>query len=144
VDIKLGGQEIFKTSIGIPSPVNALRGLWSDGTSWILEIARAKTSADTFQVIGEIYQNGISLNQKYGYQSTFEYQLMADRPFYFFQKNDQIGISYDGQEFPLGFDDIPHYGCCSGGELNPRKYSSMLDFFARKNSDWYFVEISKQ
>jgi hypothetical protein len=143
VTVNLGSREIFTTAIGSPSPVTALRGLWSDGKNWTLEVARAKGNADNFQVIGEIYQNGISLNLKYGYQSTFEYQLLSGKPFYFYQKNDQIGISYDGQETPLGFDEIPHYGCCSGAELNPRHYTSLVDFFARKSQVWYFVEILK-
>lgn len=141
VTVNLGIREIFTTAIGSPSPVTALRGLWSDGSNWTLEIARAKGNADNFQVMGEIYQNGISLNLKYGYQSTFEYQLLRGKPFYFYQKNDQIGISYDGQETPLGFDEIPHYGCCSGAELNPRHYTSLVDFFARKGQAWYFVEV---
>ena len=143
VSVNLGNREIFTTAIGSPSPVTALRGLWSDGSNWTLEIARAKGNADNFQVIGEIYQNGISLNLKYGYQSTFEYQLLGGKPFYFYQKNDQIGISYDGQVTPLGFEEIPHYGCCSGAELNPRQYTSLVDFFARKGQTWYFVEIIK-
>ena len=142
VIVDLGSREIFTSAVGLPSPVTALRGLWSDGTSWMLEVACAKGNADTFQVIGEIYQNGISYNQKYGYQATFEYQLLSGKPFYFYQKNDQIGISFDGQEIPLGIDEIPHYGCCSGAELNPRQYSSLIDFFARKGQAWYFMEIS--
>ncbi len=140
--VNLGSHAIFTTSIGSPSPVTALRGLWSDGSNWTLEVARAQGNADTFQVIGEIYLNGISLNLKYGYQSTFEYQLLGSKPFFFFQKNDQIGISYDGKETPLGFDEIPHYGCCSGAELNPRQYTSLVDFFARKGQAWFFVEIA--
>jgi hypothetical protein len=142
VTVNLGSREIFSTSVGLPSPVTALRGLWSDGANWILEVARAKGNADTFQVIGEIYQNGISYNQKYAYQASFQYQLLGGKPFFFYQKNDQIGISYDGQEIPLGIEEIPHYGCCSGAELNPRQYSSLIDFFARKGQAWYFVEVS--
>ena len=142
VVVNLGNSEIFTTAVGLPSPVNALRGLWSDEANWVLEVARAKGNSDTFQVIGEIYQNGISYNQKYGYQATFEYQLLGGKPFFFYQKHDQIGVSYDGQEIPLGIDEIPHYGCCSGAELNPRQYLSLIDFFARKGQAWYFVEIT--
>ncbi len=141
ISVTLDGGEVFTTSVGSPTPVTALRGLWSDGTSWILEVARASDSSDTFQVLGEIFQNGISLNLKYGYQSSFEYQLLGGKPFYFFQKDGQIGVSYDGQETYLGFDDVQHYGCCSGAELNPREYSSLVDFFARNGEAWYFVEI---
>jgi hypothetical protein len=140
VNVNLGSREVFTTAIGMPSPVSALRGLWSDGTNWLLEVARARGNTDAFQVMGEIYLNGISLNQKFGYQATFEYQLLGDKTFYFYQKNYQIGISYDNQVLPLGFDEIPHYGCCSGAELNPRKYASLIDFFARKGQSWYFVE----
>jgi hypothetical protein len=139
--VSLDNREIFTTSIGSPSPVSALRGLWSDGNTWTLEVARTRGDSNNFQVIGEIYQDGISLNLKFGFQSTFGYQILGDKPFYFYQKNDQIGISYDGQEIPLGFEEIPHYNCCSGAELNPRQYTSLVDLFARKGQAWYFVEI---
>ncbi len=144
VSVAVEGRDIFTTSIGLPSPVNALRGVWADGKGWTLEIARASGDTNTFEMIGEIYQNGISLNRKFGYQASFEYQVFGGKPFFFYQKNDQIGISYDGQEIPLGIDEIPHYGCCSGAELNPREYLTLIDFFARKGQAWYFVEISKE
>ncbi len=144
ITVDLGSTVIFTTAISSPSPVTALRGLWSDGRIWTLEVARTQGSTDTFQVMGEIYQNGISLNLKFGYQSSFEYQLLGGKPFYFYQKNDQIGVSYDGQEIPLGIDEIPHYGCCSGAELNPRHYTTLIDFFARKGQTWYFGEIIKR
>jgi hypothetical protein len=140
VVVTVGSRVAFTTSIGTPSPITALRGLWSDGSDWIIETARANGNPDNYQVLGEIYENGISLNQKFAFQATFEYQRLGGKPFYFFQKNDQIGISYDGQEIPLGFAEILHYQCCSGGALNPRNYSWMVDFFARKGQAWYFVE----
>jgi hypothetical protein len=144
VVVNIGSREAFTTSIGSPSPITSLRGLWSDGSNWILEVARATGDGDNYQLVGEIYENGISLNQKFGYQATFEYQRLGGKPFYFYQKNDQIGISYDGQEIQLGYIEIPHYQCCSGGALNPRNYSLMVDFFARKGQAWYFVEaVSK-
>ena len=140
VVVNMGSRVVFTTSIGAPSPITALRGLWSDGSDWIIETARANGNPDNYQVLGEIYENGISLNQKFAYQAAFEYQRLVGKPFFFYQKNDQIGISYDGQEIPLGFTEILHYQCCSGGALNPRNYSLMVDFFARKGQAWYFVE----
>ena len=140
VVVSIGSRIAFTTSIGTLSPITALRGLWSDGSDWIIETARTNGNSDNYQVLGEIYENGISLNQKNGYQATFEYQRLGGKPFYFFQKNDQIGISYDGQEIPLGFTEILHYQCCNGSVLNPRNYSKMVDFFARKGQAWYFVE----
>ncbi len=140
VVVMLDGREVFTTTAGIPSPVPFLIGLWSDSKHWTLEIARASGDAVHFQVDGEIFQDGRSLNQQYGYQATFEYQLLGGKPFYFYQKDGQIGISYAGQEIPLGFEEVSHYLCCSAGALNPRRYGPLIQFFARKGETWYYIE----
>jgi hypothetical protein len=90
---------------------------------------------------GQVILDGVSLNQRYGYQESFGFQLLRGKPFYFFRKDGKIGAAYDGQAIPLGYDSIPHYGCCSAGELNPRRSGNMLWFFAERDGAWYYVEI---
>ncbi len=67
---------------------------------------------------------------------------MAGRPFYCFKKDGKIGLSYDGQVVEVGYDDIPHYGCCCAAELNPSPAKNMVAFFAKREGIWYYVEIS--
>ena len=61
--------------------------------------------------------------------------------FYFFEKDGQIGISFDDEILMLGFEEILHYGCCSAGMLNPIQAQNMVAFFAQREGTWYYVEI---
>ena len=90
---------------------------------------------------GQVIVDGVSLNQRYGYQEIFGFRLLNGQPFYFFRKDGKIGAVYAGQPVLLGYDTIPHYGCCSAGELNPRRSGSMIWFFAERGGAWYYVEI---
>ena len=56
---------------------------------WILEVARAaaKKSDDNpapYEVVGELIQDGDSLNKQRGYQEAFGFPLMKGKPIYFF------------------------------------------------------------
>ena len=46
---------------------------------------------------------------------------MNGKPFYFFERNGNIGISYAGQIAWLGYDEVPHfseiYGCAGSASL---------------------------
>jgi hypothetical protein len=67
--------------------------------------------------------------------------MMRGKPFYFFQEEGQIGFVYDGQEYFLGYTQIPHEACCSGAELNPISAENMVAFYAQRDGKWYYVEI---
>lgn len=146
VQVKRNGRELVTIPAGDASPRNALRGLWVYGEHWVLEIvstvqsftAPNTVSSDT---TGEIYEDGISLNQRNAYEESFGFQTIDDRPFYFYKRGGQIGIWFDGQETGLGYTGIPHYGCCSAGALNPRSYQNSVMFFAERGGHWYYVEI---
>ncbi len=66
---------------------------------------------------------------------------MRGKPFHFFRKEGRIGFSYEGQEVLLGSDEISHYECCSGAELNPVSAENMVAFLAQRGGKWYYVEI---
>jgi hypothetical protein len=90
---------------------------------------------------GEIFLNGKSLSNSNGYDQAFGFQLMKGKPFYFLQQNGKIGISFDGEQNRLDYDQIPHYQCCSAAELNPRIAPNVVSFFAQRQGKWYYVEI---
>ena len=56
-------------------------------------------------------------------------------------RDGRIGIVENGHEVPLDYDQVPHYGCCNAGALNPRIARNMIAFFARRGERWYHVEI---
>lgn len=136
------GQPFFSVPNASPGVTSPFRVLAVYGDHWVLELAQRAQSPDgsTF-FSGRVFVDGLSLDDQYGYQESFGFQTMAGRPFYFFRRGGQVGVVVDGQEVPLGYDDVPHYGCCSAGALNPRMARNMLAFFARRGERWYYVEI---
>jgi len=151
VQVSRHGEVIYTIQLGTASTnaIPNLWGLWAYDNHWVLEVAHATqkgvfSDAISSDVFGEIIQDGISLNKQHGYQETFGFQLMKGKLFYFFKKQGRFGVSYDHREIPLGYTQIPHYGCCSAGELNPRSAENMLAFFARRGivqQVWHYVEI---
>jgi hypothetical protein len=147
VVVSLDKKKIYTIKAGDVSPAQALQGLWTYDKHWMLEIAyvgatnNSKDNSRSYNTTGQIVQDGELLNDKYGYQEAFGSQLLNDRPFYFFKKDGKIGISYDGQTSELGYDEVPHYGCCSAAEMNPKPTKDMVSFFAKENGTWYYIEI---
>jgi hypothetical protein len=146
VQVLRNEEEIYSIPAGDGSPINTLQGLWTYSNHWVLEIVHVTQAISSqneisLDAVGQIVQDGESLNQQYGYEETFGYQLIYEKPFYFFKRDGQIGISYDNQEMELGYTQIPHYQCCSGAELNPKSAQSMVAFFAQRDGKWYYVEI---
>jgi hypothetical protein len=115
------------------------------GNDWYLEVAHTDNEVDDNNIAsyakGEIFLNGVSLNEQYSYDESFGFQPLDDKPFYFFSKNEEIGIHYDGEVSMLGFDSVWHYACCSGAAFNPLSYLTMVTFFASKGETNYYVEL---
>ena len=147
IDLSLDKKSIYTIEGGDVSPTNSLQGLWTYDGHWMLEIAYVTKTVNsqendaTFNVTGQIVQDGELLNEKLGYQEAFNAQIINGKPFYFFKKDGEIGISYGNQTTLLGFDEVPHYKCCSAAEMNPRSAQTMVSFFAEKKGTWYYVEI---
>ena len=145
VRVTRNGEEIYKISVGQGSPVNGLRGLWVYDDHWALETANVTTQTegntiDSFAV-GQVTVDSVLLNDELGYEEAFGFQTIHGKPFYFFRRDGKINASYNGIEVPLGYDEIPHYGCCSAGALNPMMYQNRITFFARRGEVWYYAEI---
>jgi hypothetical protein len=137
VKVSSQGDTLLTTSAGMPSPVMPLQGLWTYGRHWALEILYATPEVWT----GQIFIDGILTNEDKNYDEAFGFQMLADKPFFFYQRNGIIGISYDGQEAELGYTSIPHYLCCAESILNPIPAENMVAFFAQRNETWYYVEL---
>jgi hypothetical protein len=145
VIVSLDDEEVFSVITGDVSPVGNLRGTWVIGEDWYVEVAHTDNEADGNNVAsygtGEIYMNGVSLNEQYGYDETFGFQPLNEKPFYFFSKEGEIGINYAGEVSMLGFDSVDHYACCSAAAFNPKAYLTMVTFFASKGEKNYYVEL---
>ncbi len=146
VQVSRAGQTIYSIPAGDGSPINTLQGLWAYSNHWALEIADVteKFSLNnqiSLNSVGLIVLDGELLNERYHYDEAFGFQLMNGKPFYFFKRDGIINISYDNQVIALGYTQIPHYQCCSGAELNPKRAQNMVAFFAQRDDKWFYVEI---
>ncbi len=132
-----GDRLIFSAPAGFPSPASTLQGLWTYDSHWSLELLMA--TPDLW--VGQVYVDGQLLNDQLGYDEAFGFQLMGGKPFYFYERDGTIGVSYAGQDADLGYSQIPHYECCSGSVLNPVPAHTMVAFFAELDGEWRYVEI---
>lgn len=92
----------------------------------------------------QIVQDGILLNDLYDYDTAFSLFLLDGKPFFFFQRGDQIGISFHSEEIVLPYSSISYeMVCCEGGgSRNPRASDTKVGFYAKRgDSDHQYVEI---
>ena len=145
VNVKLDGKTIFEAPYGDNSPVDPVGGLWALNGKWILELIHIRTHNENNTVYtntrGDVIMDGISMNERFGYDESFDFQIMSGKAFYFYMKDGRIGFNYDGQHFQTDFSDIPHYACCSYAANNPFHYQNMVSFFAERGEDRLYVEI---
>jgi hypothetical protein len=139
------GNVIFSKPIEPPATTSPFRVLTVYDNHWVFEIAQEKTLPSNLKVdsffAGEIFVDGQSLNDLHGYDESYGFQTIHGRPFYFYKCEGKIGVWYDGQEIALAYDGVWHYGCCSGGALNPRVAKNTIGFFAWRGDQWYYTEI---
>ena len=141
IQVKQGETVVFHKDGLVFSPVEILRSLWVDGSHWTLEIAY--TPDQSTDIAGQVYRDGVLLNQKYAYKEMFGYLLLDGKPLYFYQKEGQVHLSYAGQDLPIAYDRVPHYGCCSSAQLNPHSGPNWLTFWGLRGGIWYYVEIGR-
>lgn len=122
-----------KSSVTFAVPMtwtdNPVKGLWSWNGLWVLE------------VMGRVDVEGQSLNEQLGYDEIFNWQLLNGQPFYFFKKDNRIGVSYAGKVLPYQYDDVIHYRCCEPALFNVGGNEMMVWFHALRDGVWYYVEM---
>jgi hypothetical protein len=147
VNLSRDGEIIFQSDAGDVSPIGPLWGLWVEDGRWVLEIAYVTNTTEGNAVysdaVGQVYRDGVSLNEEYGYDEIFGYQLLAGKPFFFYLLDGRIHLSYDGETLPIWYDEVHHYQCCSGGMLNPRMGSNWVGFWGIREGVTYYTEIGK-
>ena len=149
ISVFYDGNEISRIDTG---PGNfyvrpSIWGLWTYQNQWIMEYVSSFYDPFGRQYnLGNIIWNGESLNHKFKYQESFGVTGIDGRILYFFRRNNQIGISYDGTEYNLGYESVDHHECCGIGMfVNPQQLGVLgqsLRFFAERNGNRYFVVIS--
>jgi PAS domain-containing protein len=106
-----------------------VKGLWSWDGHWLLEVD------------GFLIQDGEVLNEALGYEEIFGWQLLNGKPFYYFRKGPQVGVSYDGDTLPVYYDEVIHYRCCEASMFNNAGNEDMVWFYGLREGTWYYVEM---
>ncbi len=119
----------FATYYGANIPIKRFRA-WNE--HWILAVSNF------------IIQDGEILNEKYGFEETFNWYLVNDKPFYFFRKGPRVGISYDKQFRSLYYDEIIHGYCCGLALNNPRLIGNTISFFGKRDGVWQYVILKNE
>ncbi len=145
VQVTRNGKVIFSEAIYSTGVTSDVRVLTTYNNHWVIELAERQelqiNGQSQVYFSGSIFVDGRSINNLQGYDESFGFQTIHGRPFYFYKKDGKIGASYDGVEIPLKLNGIPHYGCCSAGEMNPRMAQNIVGFYAWRGDQWYYIEI---
>jgi len=139
LQITLGDRLVYNV-LTRPCAFTMERGSWGYEGHWAVELQLPNEQDPWLPTDGQIIQDGQDLNAACGYEESYNFALLGGKPFYFYRKEGGLGISYDGQELPLPYDEIPHYQCCSAGATNPETRPNLVWFFGRKGQQWYYVE----
>jgi hypothetical protein len=129
VSVYRSGRVIYTTDAPDRPAASGLIGFWTFIGHWSLE------------VVDRVIIDGQPVNERYGYTKSYEFHVLNQKPLFFFEKDGRLGLNYDGNEIPLPWQSIDHYGCCSGGTLNPVQVGNLLLFFARQGDRWDYVEL---
>jgi hypothetical protein len=141
VDVYLDNKAVYHKQFNAVSVYGFYDGPWTYGEHWALVLLDSTPDGQQgWNPYTRLIQDGQDVSEANGYQQAFNFAMLDGKPFYFYQKADKIGISFDGKEIAPGYDEIPHYQCCSGSLLNPATSMKMAWFFARRGNDWYYVE----
>jgi hypothetical protein len=147
VNLSRDGEIIFQADAGDVGPICALHGLWVEDGHWVLEFAHVTNTTEGNAVysdaVGQVYRDGVSLNEGYGYEEIFGYQLLDGKPFFFYLLDGRIHLSYDGETLPIWYDEVHHYKCCSGAMLNPVMGINWVGFWGIREGVTYYTEIGK-
>jgi hypothetical protein len=123
---------LLKYKIKFEHPEFIHKNLIVKNTDWIFECEE------------NVFVNGINIGKEKGYSKVFDYSYIDDKPFYFYEKDSLIYISYDDKSLPYEYKKVLHYLCCEPALLNPRSYNNMVWFYAQKEDEnWYYVEMGR-
>lgn len=123
----VGGREVYSGTapMMVSHPVNGFV-VWDN--HWALELE------------DQVIVDGEDLGPKLGHDKVFGFQLLGGKPFYFYEADGVIHLSYDGETLPQTYDEVPHNQCCEPAMFNPRSNEDMVAFHGLRAGTWYYVE----
>lgn len=92
------------------------------------------------EVDDHLILDGQDLGEALGYDAAFGFTLIRGQPFYFFEQEDKVHMSYDGRTLPHVYDKVVHNMCCEAAIHNVENLGDVVLFHALWNGTWYVVE----
>jgi hypothetical protein len=144
VVIFINDEPMMTIPIGTLKAGSIVFGIYTDGSSWYLEVDRGEAfyhedGTMEMPIQGDIYRDGVSLNETEGYDESFGFAIMKGFPFYFFVRNEEYYYRYSGNDYALSYTHISHHMCCSGSLAEPRRLEDQVVFFANRGDQRYLV-----
>ncbi len=109
----------------VDSPV---KSFYQNNNDWILEYE------------DNAIVNGFRICEKYDLDKIFSFVYLGSKPFFFFDDNNHISISYNEENYNTKYDEVIHYKCCEPSLFNVWNNNVMVSFFALRDGYWYYVE----
>jgi len=141
--VLLDKKEIFRIEngkrVGCFAP---LLDFWTYDQHWALEVSRC-LGENLFELhcFYEVILDGEAQNRLNGYDQSFGFQPINNKPFYFYEKDKQFGFSYNHIDYPLNYTDISYASCCGAADNNPREFLNGVLFNANYQSTQYSVVL---
>jgi hypothetical protein len=92
------------------------------------------------EVDDHLIMDGQDIGQVLGYDAAFGFSLIRGQPFYFFERDGKVRMSYGGRTLPHVYDQVFHNQCCEAAIHNPEILGDVVLFHALWDGTWYFVE----
>ncbi|MGC9334801.1 MAG: hypothetical protein ACP5JJ_11670, partial [Anaerolineae bacterium] len=127
-EVQLDGEAVYSGEGQIESTYELLRGFSTWDDHWALEVNN------------HVIVDGEDLGVAKGYDAVFDFHILHGQPFYFFEQEGLIRLSYAGETLPFVYHEVVHHQCCEASAFNVEAYANLLWFHARVDDMWYFVE----
>jgi len=127
-EVQLDGQAVYTSTAQIEGAYEPLRSFSTWDDHWAL------------QVNDQVILDSQDLSATHGYDAVFGFHILHGQPFYFFEEEGLIHISYAGETLPFVYHEVVHHQCCEAGVFNVEAHPDVLWFHARIDDTWYFVE----
>jgi len=126
--VELDGRAVYTGAAVAYGAYMPLRSFTTWDGHWVLEV-------DDHLII-----DGQDIGQALGYDAAFGFARIEGQPFYFFEQNGLVGISYGGQVLPDLYEQVFHNRCCEAAIHNVEAGPEAVWFHALRDGVWYWVE----
>jgi hypothetical protein len=124
--VELGSRSVYTGTAALHGAYVPLRSFTTWDGHWVLEVD------------DNLIMDGQDIGQALGYDDAFGFARIGDRPFYFFEKDGLVQISYGGQVLPNAYEQLFHNHCCEAAIHNVEFGPDAVWFHALREGIWYF------